>query len=199
MASIIAIIIAYLLGSVNMGIMLSKVMKFPDPREQGSGSAGATNVLRTIGKNQAAAVMIGDILKGIIAVLIGRMLGAYGFVLAVVGLAAVVGHIFPIYFKFKGGKGVATALGCVLALTFWVGIIAFIVWIAVAYIFKYSSLASLCALLVATILFLVVGKFDYFIVMLIMTGLIVWRHQDNIQRLRSGTEHKINLKNHLPK
>lgn len=193
MASIIAIVIAYLLGSINMSILLSKVMKFPDPRDQGSGSAGATNVLRTIGKNQAAVVLVGDALKGIIAVLIGRMLGAHGFLLAIVGLAAVVGHIFPVYFKFKGGKGVATALGSVLALTFWIGIVAIIVWAAVAYIFKYSSLASLCALGAATILFLVAGKFDYFIIMLFMTGLIVWKHQENIQRLRSGTENKIDF------
>lgn len=194
MAGIICIIIAYLLGSINTSILLSKIMKFPDPRTGGSGSAGATNVLRTIGKNQAAIVLIGDIIKGLLAVWIGRIFGVYGFMLGLVAFAAVVGHVFPVFFKFKGGKGVATGFGAILALSLWAGILALAVWVAVAFFFRYSSLASLAATVSAPIFLLIFGKFTFVIPAILIALLIIWKHLPNIDRLRAGTESKINLK-----
>lgn len=191
MAAIISIIISYLIGSLNMSILLSRILKTPDPRNQGSGSAGATNVLRTIGKNQAILVLVGDIIKGLIAVWIGRILGVYGVMLGFVAVAAVVGHIFPVYFKFKGGKGVATAIGSIWALAFWIGIMLIIVWVAVVLISRYSSLASLCTIVAAPLFMLIFGKAMFAFPVFIITVLIIWKHTDNIQRLRTGTETKI--------
>jgi glycerol-3-phosphate acyltransferase PlsY len=176
---LISIIIAYLLGSISCSILLSKFVKLPDPRNVGSGNAGTMNVLRTAGKNKAIAVLIGDVLKGIIAVLIGRILGQQGLALGLVAFAAVIGHIYPVFFKFKGGKGVATALGSILLLNFWVGIIAAIIWAIIAVVFRYASMAY----------------FAYFLPVLLIAALVVWKHWTNIQRLRDKTEPKIHLNN----
>lgn len=193
MASIIAIIVAYLLGSLSTSIILSKVMQFNDPRTEGSGNAGATNVLRNFGKNKAAMVLLGDVVKGLIAVMIGRMLGVQGFALALVAVAAVIGHVYPVFFGFKGGKGVATALGSILGLSFAVGLIAMIAWAAIAYITKYASLASLVAVVASPVMIIFLSRGAYFIPVLAIAALIVWQHWDNIQRLQSGTESKIQL------
>jgi len=194
MNAIIALIIAYLLGSASTSIILSKVMKFPDPRTEGSGNAGATNVLRTVGQNQALMVLLGDILKGFLAVLIGRILGVHGFALGLVAFVAVVGHVFPVYFKFKGGKGVATALGAILMLNFLVGLIAMAVWAGVAYFFKYASLASLVAIATALVLTPIFSQVAYLVPVLLIAGLIGWKHWENIERLRAGTENKMEFK-----
>lgn len=191
MAAIICIIIAYLIGSINTGIILAKIMKSPDPRTTGSGSAGATNVLRTMGKNQAIVVLVGDFLKGLIAVWIGYMFSVHHMALGFVALAAVLGHVFPLYFKFKGGKGVATAVGSILGLSVGVGILLLIVWVVVALLFKYSSLASLIAAVCAPIFMLLFGKPYYFFPVLLIAALIIWMHKENIHRLRIGTESKI--------
>src|ERR1700749_2516763 len=116
MFNILCPIIGYLLGSLQTSLLLLKLFKFPDPRAYGSGNTGATNVLRTAGKNKALMTLIGDLLKGFIAVLIAKLLGVTGFFLALTALAAVIGHIFPLFFQFKGGKGVATAIGALLLL-----------------------------------------------------------------------------------
>lgn len=191
---IICVIIAYLLGSIQTSLILSKLFKFPDPRSVGSHSAGATNVLRTAGKNQALFTLIGDVLKGFLAVLIASIFGVQGFFLALAGLAAVIGHIFPCFFQFRGGKGVATAIGAILYLSVFVAILLAIIWLAVVFMKQYVSLASIIAAAVSPILILFFSRGAYFVPVLLMAGLIIWKHTDNIQRLRNGTEPKAKLK-----
>ncbi len=191
MSGIICIVIAYLLGSVSTSILLSKLMKFPDPREVGSKNAGATNVLRSVGRKQAAIVLIGDALKGVVAVLIAKMMGLQPPLMGLAAVAAVVGHIYPVYFKFKGGKGVATMMGALLALSIVVGVVAIVVWAAVVAITRYVSLASLCAVAAALLSSLLFGKFYYAFPIFLMGTLIAYAHRENINRLRQGTENKI--------
>lgn len=191
MAGIVCIVIAYLLGSISTSILLSKILKFQDPRDAGSGNPGATNVWRTAGKKQAALVLVGDAFKGILAVWIARIFGLPTALVGFVALAAVIGHVYPVFFKFKGGKGVATMMGAILALSISVGIVAIIVWAAVVAITRYVSLASLCAAAAAVLASLILGKFYYAFPIFIMAALIAYTHLDNINRLRTGTENKI--------
>ncbi len=193
MAAIISIIIAYLIGSLNTSIIIAKVLGNPDPRTQGSGNAGATNVLRTSGKKQAIWVLAGDIIKGVIAVMIARLFHVHSFMLGLVALAAVVGHIFPLYFQFKGGKGVATTIGVLLALNIWIGVVSMAAFTITALLSRYASLASLVAVTVAVLCSLIFGEFYYFVPILMIAALIFWKHMDNIDRLRNHTEHKINF------
>lgn len=194
MANIISVIIAYLLGSIQTAVILSKLFGFSDPRTQGSRNAGATNVLRTAGKNQALITLIGDILKGMLAVLIAKFLHAQPFFLAMAALAAVAGHIFPCFFQFRGGKGVATAIGAILILSPVIAIILSVIWLVVVFMTSYVSLASLITCAAAPLLILIFSHTAYFLPILIMAGLIIWKHKDNIQRLRKGVEHKVKLK-----
>ena len=193
MMTVIMIIIAYLLGSVSVGILVCKFMKLPDPREQGSGNVGATNVMRVGGKNAAILTLIGDALKGLIPVLLARMVGVEGFMLAIVALAAVVGHMFSLFYGFKGGKGAATGFGGLLGLSFPASIIAVVVWLIVVAITRYVSLASLCVAALSVIIILFV-HIDYFIPLLVIVALMIWKHMENIQRLRAGTENKFEWK-----
>lgn len=194
MNSIIALVIAYLIGSISTSIILSKFMQFPDPRSEGSGNAGASNILRNVGKNEALMVLLGDIAKGILAVLIGRILGVPAFALGLVALAAVAGHVFPVFHHFKGGKGVATSLGAVFVLNPLVGIFAMVVWVALAYFVKYASLASLVSVGLCPILLALMGAWPYIIPTLLVAALVGWCHWENIERLRAGTETKIDIK-----
>ncbi|MFT3742219.1 MAG: glycerol-3-phosphate 1-O-acyltransferase PlsY [Gammaproteobacteria bacterium] len=187
------IIIAYLIGSLSSAIIVSKLMHLPDPRTAGSGNAGATNVFRVSGRWPAVITLICDVLKGLLPVLLAYLAGLRGFNLALVALAATVGHIFPIYFKFKGGKGVATIFGGMMVLSFWVALIGVIIWGVVLVISRYVSLASLIAVAVGTILILFVHT-SYFLPILAAALLIIWKHKDNIERLRAGTENKMILK-----
>ncbi|MCX7125352.1 MAG: glycerol-3-phosphate 1-O-acyltransferase PlsY [Gammaproteobacteria bacterium] len=191
MSALIALAIAYLLGSVSCSILICKVLKKPDPRTAGSGNAGATNVLRLLGKKEAACVLVGDVLKGLIAVAIGQLLHVYGFMLGLVGLAAVVGHVFPLYFGFKGGKGVATAIGATLGLSLISGVLMAAAWVAVALVTRYSSLASLIAVILAPIFLIIFSHGAYFIPSVLIAALIIWKHKENIARLQSKTESKI--------
>jgi glycerol-3-phosphate acyltransferase PlsY len=193
MAAIVSIIIAYLIGSLNMSIIIALALGKPDPRTQGSGNAGATNTLRTSGKKDAAWVLLGDIIKGVIAVVIARIFHVEGFMLGLVALAAVVGHIFPLYFKFKGGKGVATMMGVLIALNIWIGVISIASFVITALLSRYASLASLTAAVVAVVCSLIFGHFHYFVPILVIAALIFWKHMANIDRLRTGTESKINF------
>lgn len=193
MAFIISAIFAYLLGSISCAVLVAKWFNLPDPRTQGSGNPGATNMLRVGGKKAAIIVLVGDAFKGLLAVLIGRLLGAEGFWLGMVGLIAVVGHIYPVFFKFKGGKGVATAAGVLFGLSFIVAIVTLITWVVVAAVSRYSSLASLLSAGLAPIYLLIGGHFAYFIPMVLVTVLIAWKHSANIERLRSGVENKLNF------
>lgn len=192
MTLIIALVIAYLIGSVSFSIVFAKATGGADPRETGSKNAGTTNMLRTAGKSAAIIVLIGDMAKGVIAVWIAKLLGLYGFNLGLVALAAVIGHIFPVFFGFKGGKGVATAIGSLLGLSLILFIIAVAVFVAVALITRYASLASLAAMAVATVASLFVAS-TYFIPLLIILALITFKHLPNIQRLKNGNENKIRL------
>ncbi len=195
MGNIIAAVIAYLIGSLQVSVLLSKFFKFPDPRTKGSQNAGATNVLRTAGLNPALLTLIGDVLKGIIAVLIARILHADPFFLAFAVLAAVIGHIFPCFFQFRGGKGVATAIGGIFILAPFIAILLALIWLAVVFATRYVSLASLVSMALSPLLILMFSssRGAYFIPVLIMAGIIIWKHKDNIQRLRNRTETKVKL------
>ncbi len=193
MSAIFGLIVSYLLGSLSSAVIVSRLFGFPDPRSQGSGNAGATNVLRTAGKKPAMYVVIADILKGFIAVIIARFIGLQGGLLGLVALAAVIGHIFPVFFNFKGGKGVATAIGGLFGLSLITGIGAAVIWLVVAYVTRYASLASLIALAAGAILTLLFHHPAFFFPVLLMTGLVAWKHKENIDRLKKGTESKINL------
>ena len=188
---LIALLIAYLLGSLSFSILITRWLKLPDPRNLGSKNAGATNVARLSNYKTAAYVLLGDLLKGWLAVMIGRLLNLHGFELALIALAAVIGHIFPLYFKFKGGKGVATGAGVLLGLVFWVALVAMAIWIIVIVIGRYVSLASLIAAIAAPILVVLFGYFEYFFPVLAISALIIWKHWENMQRLRQGTEDKV--------
>lgn len=189
---IIALAIAYLIGSISFSIVYAKISGGTDPRQTGSGNAGTTNMLRSAGKTAAIIVLIGDLAKGAIAVLIGKFMGLYGFNLGLVALAAVAGHIFPLFFGFKGGKGVATAVGSLFGLSLVLFILAVAVFIAVVLLTRYASLASLASVLVATVASLFIAS-AYFIPLLLIFALITIKHLPNIQRLKNGEENKIRL------
>lgn len=189
------IIAAYLLGSVSSAIIVCRLMGLPDPRTQGSNNPGATNVLRIGGKKAAAITLVGDSLKGLIPMLIGHALGASPAVLAGIGLAAFVGHLYPVFFGFKGGKGVATALGVQFGLYWPIGLCVAAVWLFVAKVLKISSLSGLISMALAPVFVWLFWDEKALIGMqLIITGLLIWRHRSNIRNLLDGTEDRISAK-----
>lgn len=141
----LTLITAYLLGSLSSAIIVCKAFGLPDPRSQGSKNPGATNVMRIGGKKLAVLVLVGDVLKGVVAVLLAKTLGLSGELLAAAGFAVFLGHCFPVFFSFKGGKGVATAMGALLALSPFIAGLTFLVWLIVFAVFRYSSLAAMTA------------------------------------------------------
>ncbi len=191
---IIFIGLSYLAGSLCSAVIVSNLYKLPDPRAEGSKNPGATNVLRLAGKKYAAIVLLTDMLKGFLPVVIAKMLGYGEFALGCVSLATVIGHLYPYFFEFKGGKGVATALGSLFGINFALGFIITILWILIAFISKYSSLASIVALLAAPIISLKFHpSFSAFLPLLIMSFFVVYRHQANFVRLQQGAESKIDF------
>jgi len=182
-------ILAYLLGSIPFGLLLTRAAGLGDIRTIGSGNIGATNVLRTGNKSLAAATLFLDGFKGYLAVLIARHHGDPAPICA--GLAALLGHLFPVWLKFKGGKGVATGLGVLLAESFPVGAIACLTWLIIAFLLRYSSAAALSAFAAAPIAALVLGHHHLALLALIIAALVYWKHSANITRLRAGTEPKI--------
>ena len=183
-------VIGYLLGSIPFGLILTRLMGLGNLREIGSGNIGATNVLRTGNKGAAAATLILDGAKGAVAVLLARaMAGEDAAQLA--ALAAFLGHCFPAWLGFKGGKGVATFLGLMLALAWPVGLLACATWLATAVISRISSLSALVAATWSTLWCLLVGQGHIFALTLLLAAMILWRHRANITRLRAGTEPKI--------
>jgi glycerol-3-phosphate acyltransferase PlsY len=190
---IILLIIAYLIGSVNTAVLVCKFMGLPDPRTEGSRNPGATNVLRIAGKQAAGFVLLADALKGFIPVVLARFVGIIDFPLGLVAIAALLGHIFPIFFQFKGGKGAATAIGGIFGLNFFVGILAAITWGVIVYFTRYVSLASIATAGLSVIYILIFSRLAYVIPVLIMAIILAWRHWENIKRLRAGTESKISL------
>ena len=188
-------LLAYLAGSVSSAIIVCKLMGLADPRTTGSNNPGATNVLRIGGKRAAIIALLGDVLKGLLPVLVAMQFVSSPIVLACVGLGAFLGHLFPLYFGFKGGKGVATAVGVFIGLSWQLAIALFCIWIIVALLSRYSSLAALSAAAFAPIVvYFQNGAISYIVLGLIIAVFLFWRHRSNIQRLIAGTESKIRLR-----
>ncbi len=184
---LLATVLAYLLGSLSFAVIVSRVMGLNDPRSYGSKNPGATNVLRSGSKAAAILTLLLDGVKGWLPV-------------ALVGLAAFLGHLYPVFFGFKGGKGVATAAGVLLGISGWLGLAVLLTWLFMAVVFRYSSLAALTAALSAPAYYVlgdqVLGSPDRWIAMtvLVMSALLIWRHRENIQRLVKGQESKLGSK-----
>lgn len=189
----IVAVLAYLLGSVPFGILITRAMGLGDLRAIGSGNIGATNVLRTGNKGAAAATLILDAAKGTVAVLVARWLVAEDAA-QLAGLMAFLGHLFPVWLRFKGGKGVATFLGILLALYWPVGLAVCGTWLLSAVLSRYSSLAALLAAGSSTVWMLVFGDLGMLVLGAVMTMLVYARHEANIKRLKAGTEPKIGAK-----
>jgi glycerol-3-phosphate acyltransferase PlsY len=186
------IVLAYLLGSLSTAIITCKLMGLPDPRTQGSKNPGATNVLRFGGKKAAAVTLFGDFLKGLLPVLIGLALKVDPQTLALIGLAAFLGHLYPIFFGFQGGKGVATAFGVILGLSWQVALAAIATWLVMAKVFKISSLSALtAAVLTPLYCWLLTPQQEFIILLAVVSVLLIWRHRSNIRNLISGSEGKI--------
>lgn len=186
------VVLGYLSGSLSSAIIVCRLMGFPDPRTRGSGNPGATNVLRYGGKKAAAVVLLGDMLKGLVPVAIARALEIPEAGVATVGLAAFLGHLYPVFFGFQGGKGVATALGVSLGLSWIVGLALLATWLATAFLFRYSSLAALVATVVAPVYtWVALGSPPMLVMMMIMSALLIWRHRSNIHKLLTGAESRI--------
>ena len=189
------LLFAYLLGSVPTGVILARAFSGVDPRTQGSRNIGATNIYRTAGKKLGIITLLGDILKGLIPVVIARSALDSPFWIGAVALAAFLGHLYPIYLKFKGGKGIATALGAFLALAPVAAILSFLVFAAVVYKSRYISLGSLTATAAFPVLLALLHSQAIYIPFAVIIGtLIFYRHRENIQRLRAGKENKFGAK-----
>jgi glycerol-3-phosphate acyltransferase PlsY len=187
---VLAAIAAYLLGSVSFAIVVSKVMRLPDPRSYGSKNPGATNVLRTGSKAAAILTLIGDAAKGWLAVWLAFLYVPEAA--PYVALAVFLGHLFPLYHRFQGGKGVATAAGVLLGIDWRIGLGTIGTWLTIAFFLRYSSLAALVAAAFAPFAVAVVlGVNAFLLAVLLMSALLVWRHKENIARLIAGTESRI--------
>ncbi len=197
--SVCVVVLAYLLGSLSFAVIVSKAMGLDDPRSYGSGNPGATNVLRSGNKVAAIATLLLDAVKGTIAVLFARWLAdrlGYGDgTVALAGLAAFLGHLYPVFFRFQGGKGVATAAGVLLALDPWLGLASLGTWLVIAILTRYSSLAALVtAVLAPAYCLLLHGSAQRTVAVAVMSVLLVWRHRANISKLLNGTESKLGSK-----
>ena len=192
LAQILIVVGTYLLGSINSAIIVSNAFSLPDPRKLGSGNPGATNVLRTGNKIAAVITLAGDLLKGLLPVLAVDLLTANTPLVAATGVAALLGHMYPLYYGFKGGKGVATTLGVLLGFDWLIGVAWIMIWLFTALLFRYSSLAAL----VANILILGASWFWseniwLFIAIATITAFVFWRHRSNIKNLLAGDESKL--------
>jgi len=199
MQTALAIVGAYLLGSISFAVLVSKVMGLPDPHTYGSKNPGATNVLRTGSKVAALLTLIGDSCKGAVAVLLAAFfVTTVPLELALVGLAAFLGHLYPVFHRFQGGKGVATAAGVLLALDWRVGVGTLLTWGIIALFLRYSSLAALVAALFAPLGTTYLLGWQAGVVVAAMSAFLVWRHKANIERLLAGTEPRIGAKKATP-
>jgi glycerol-3-phosphate acyltransferase PlsY len=185
-------VLAYLFGSISSAIVVAKAFGLPDPRTTGSGNPGATNILRSGGKTAAAVTLLGDVLKGVIPVLLARSVTDDAFILALVAAMAYLGHLYPLFFGFRGGKGVATALGVYLALNPWMGLALIVTWLVAALVSRYSSLAALVAAALSPLFaWQLLPGASYMLMSVVLAALLFWRHRSNIQRLAAGREDKI--------
>jgi acyl phosphate:glycerol-3-phosphate acyltransferase len=190
--------VAYLIGSVSFAVIVSKAFRLPDPREYGSGNPGATNVLRSGRKAAAALTLLGDSAKGWIAVYAaGQALPeAAAMAAAVAAVAVILGHMYPVFHAFRGGKGVATALGVLLALNWILALGTLATWITIAVFFRYSSLAALLSALFAVFFALILfnAAHPFFAAVAVIAALLIWRHRSNIRNLMAGKESRLGTK-----
>ena len=189
---LLIILFAYLVGSVSSGIIVSQIFNLPDPRTIGSKNPGATNVMRSGNKKAAIFTLLGDLLKAILVLTLAEYLGFNYLIIVCVALAVLIGHIYPIFYKFQGGKGVATAIGILIALNFKLALIVASIWLLVFGIWRYSSLAAIVAAISAPIIaiFILRDQSLYCIAFTLITIIILFKHQANIRKLLSGTELK---------
>jgi acyl phosphate:glycerol-3-phosphate acyltransferase len=186
---------AYLLGSFSSAVIVSRILGLPDPRSEGSKNPGATNVLRLGGKKAAAITLLGDLLKGLIPVTVAQILGGPGELVAATGIAAFIGHLYPVFFDFKGGKGVATSLGVLIGFSWTTGLSVLATWLLVALLSKISSLSALVAAVLApAFVWFWLKDAALAIAAAILAVLLLWRHSANIKRILNGTEPKIGKK-----
>ena len=186
------IILGYLFGSLASAIIVCRLMGLSDPRASGSGNPGATNVLRLHGKKAAALTLAGDLIKGLVPVLLAKQLDVSVTIVALTGLAAFLGHLFPLFFAFKGGKGVATFIGVLFASDWRLGLAFVSIWLLMAAGFRFSSLAALtAAALIPVICIWIPGQVVYVFSFTVMAMLLFWRHRSNIQNLIAGKENRI--------
>ena len=196
MITLLFIAVAYLIGSLSFAVIVSRAMHLPDPRNFGSGNPGATNVLRSGRKTAAALTLLGDALKGWVAVVLARWLAPQfslpDDIVLLCALAVFMGHLYPIYFSFKGGKGVATALGVLVGLNPWIGLACLLTWLLIAGVFRISSLAALATALLAPVYTVFLMGWGYTTqTVLVITLLLVYRHKSNLVNLISGQEGRI--------
>lgn len=206
-AYIIVAIVAYLLGSISFSVIISKKMAGFDVREKGSGNAGATNMLRSVGKRAAILTLLGDALKGVVAILFGMLVGVIAknadkaLLVQIAGIAVVVGHTFPIFFGFKGGKGVATALGVLLMTNWQIGLICLVFALVLMALTKMVSMGSVGAAILFPVLVLFIHTnytvsegSSYFVYSVILALIVAFNHRSNIKRILNGTENKLSFK-----
>ena len=192
---LVLIVTAYLVGSIASAIIVCRLLGLPDPREGGSGNPGATNVLRLGGKKAAALTLAGDVAKGLVPVLVANLLGLAPWVTGACAIAAFAGHLYPIFFGFKGGKGYATALGVIAGLSIPTFVAVGLTWLAVAGIWRYSSLAALTSIaLTPAYAWFVTGHVEWTIASVVIAVFVFVKHKANIERLMSGTESRIGQK-----
>ena len=202
---IVIAIIAYLIGSINFSVILSKKMAGFDVREKGSGNAGTTNMLRSVGKKAAAITLVCDILKGVVAILLAMLIGKMvnsidtSLLVQIAGVAVILGHTFPIFFKFKGGKGVATSLGVLIMSNWQIGLICLVFALILIILTQMVSVGSIAAAILYPVLTLFIPQNyivpgNYLIYSIILAVFIVFNHRENVKRLLNGTENKISFK-----
>lgn len=206
---IIIAIIAYVIGSINFSVIISKKMAGFDVREKGSGNAGTTNMLRSVGKKAALITLICDLLKGVVSIVVALIAGKIAknvdqaLLVQIAGILVVVGHTFPIFFEFKGGKGIATSLGVLLMINWKIGLICLVFALVIMAFTRMVSVGSIGAALLFPVLTLFIDTnfiveasgFKYFIFSLILVALVIFNHRTNIKRIASGTENKLSFKN----
>lgn len=191
----VVVTIGYLSGSVCSAVIVSNIFALPDPRQEGSKNPGATNMLRLAGKKYAIIVLFADLLKGLLPVLLAKLLDASTAAISFTCFAAVMGHMYPIFFGFKGGKGVATALGALLGLHFIMGVAVIATWLLIANFSRYSSLASILSIILAPVYSLIMGShLDTLPPLIFIAIFILYQHRENVTRLIDGEESKINLR-----
>jgi len=199
MQAVLTVLAAYLLGSVSFAIVVSRLMRLPDPRSYGSKNPGATNVLRTGKKAAAVLTLAGDAGKGWLAVWLAQLYTGDPVAVALAGLAAFLGHLYPLFYRFQGGKGVATAAGALFGFDVWLGLGPLVSWGVIAGFFRYASLASIVAALFAAFYaWWLFGAQPVSGAVLAMSALLVWRHRENLKRLAAGTESKLGAKKATP-